>query len=101
MISPLPLIIEELINKNDLQESYFAGSPLVAYSQTVSLREWLTPSSSRKPKVQANPAWIKEEPLSIFSGFLLFLRGFINYAKVRKMPETFSNLPRTRVLFIY
>nr|XP_004611287.1 unnamed protein product [Sorex araneus] len=34
-------------------------------------------------------------------GFLLFLRGFINYAKVRKMPETFSNLPRTRVLFIY
>uniref|UniRef100_A0A8C8VS25 NEDD4 family-interacting protein 1 n=1 Tax=Peromyscus maniculatus bairdii TaxID=230844 RepID=A0A8C8VS25_PERMB len=23
-------------------------------------------------------------------GFLLFLRGFINYAKVRKMPETFS-----------
>ncbi|XP_017387637.1 NEDD4 family-interacting protein 1 [Cebus imitator] len=34
-------------------------------------------------------------------GFLLFLRGFINYAKVRKMPETLSNLPRTRVLFIY
>ncbi|XP_026552207.1 NEDD4 family-interacting protein 1 isoform X2 [Pseudonaja textilis] len=34
-------------------------------------------------------------------GFLLFLRGFINYAKVRKMPETFSTLPRTRVLFIY
>ncbi|XP_048214192.1 NEDD4 family-interacting protein 1-like [Perognathus longimembris pacificus] len=34
-------------------------------------------------------------------GFLLFLRGFISYAKVRKMPETFSNLPRTRVLFIY
>ena len=34
-------------------------------------------------------------------GFLLFLRGFINYAKVRKMPENFSNLPRTRVLFIY
>ncbi|PKU32876.1 hypothetical protein llap_16819 [Limosa lapponica baueri] len=34
-------------------------------------------------------------------GFLLFLRGFINYAKVRKMPDTFSNLPRTRVLFIY
>lgn len=68
VISPHPLIIEELINKNDLQESYFAGSPLVAYSQTVSLRERLNPSSSRKPKVQANPAWIKEEPLSIFSG---------------------------------
>lgn len=35
------------------------------------------------------------------AGFLLFLRGFINYAKVRKMPDTFSTLPRTRVLFIY
>eukprot|EP00062_Callorhinchus_milii_P016479 gi/632967791/ref/XP_007900176.1/ PREDICTED: NEDD4 family-interacting protein 1 [Callorhinchus milii] len=34
-------------------------------------------------------------------GFLLFLRGFINYAKVRKMPDTFASLPRTRVLFIY
>ncbi|XP_015284580.1 PREDICTED: NEDD4 family-interacting protein 1 [Gekko japonicus] len=34
-------------------------------------------------------------------GFLLFLRGFINYAKVRKMPDSFSTLPRTRVLFIY
>ncbi|XP_061858797.1 NEDD4 family-interacting protein 1 [Colius striatus] len=34
-------------------------------------------------------------------GFLLFLRGFINYAKVRKMPDTFSTLSRTRVLFIY
>lgn len=34
-------------------------------------------------------------------GFLLFLRGFINYAKVRKMPDTISTLPRTRVLFIY
>ncbi|KAE8614550.1 hypothetical protein XENTR_v10008208 [Xenopus tropicalis] len=34
-------------------------------------------------------------------GFLLFLRGFINYAKVRKMPDNFSTLPRTRVLFIY
>lgn len=67
MIAPLPLIIEALINKNDLQESYFAVS-LVAYSQTVSLRERLTPSSSPKPKVQAKPAWIKEEPLSIFSG---------------------------------
>ncbi|KAG3272281.1 NDFIP1-like, partial [Ictidomys tridecemlineatus] len=36
-----------------------------------------------------------------FDGSLLFLRGFVNYAKVRKMPETFSNLPRTRVLFTY
>ncbi|XP_031427640.1 NEDD4 family-interacting protein 1-like isoform X1 [Clupea harengus] len=34
-------------------------------------------------------------------GFLLFLRGFINYAKIRKMADTFSPLPRTRVLFIY
>ncbi|KAL0994743.1 hypothetical protein UPYG_G00126590 [Umbra pygmaea] len=34
-------------------------------------------------------------------GFLLFLRGFINYAKIRKMADTFSTLPRTRVLFIY
>ncbi|XP_075457186.1 NEDD4 family-interacting protein 1 isoform X2 [Ascaphus truei] len=34
-------------------------------------------------------------------GFLLFLRGFINYAKVRKLPDNFSTLPRTRVLFIY
>ncbi|XP_048399377.1 NEDD4 family-interacting protein 1 isoform X2 [Stegostoma tigrinum] len=34
-------------------------------------------------------------------GFLLFLRGFINYAKVRKMPDSFATLPRTRVLFIY
>ncbi|XP_073476748.1 NEDD4 family-interacting protein 1 isoform X1 [Aquarana catesbeiana] len=34
-------------------------------------------------------------------GFLLFLRGFINYAKVRKLPDNFSSLPRTRVLFIY
>uniref|UniRef100_A0A8C9TEW9 Nedd4 family interacting protein 1, like n=1 Tax=Scleropages formosus TaxID=113540 RepID=A0A8C9TEW9_SCLFO len=34
-------------------------------------------------------------------GFLLFLRGFINYAKVRKMADSFSTLPRTRVLFIY
>ncbi|XP_041121944.1 NEDD4 family-interacting protein 1-like [Polyodon spathula] len=34
-------------------------------------------------------------------GFLLFLRGFINYAKVRKMSDSFSTLPRTRVLFIY
>uniref|UniRef100_A0A673Z2T7 Nedd4 family interacting protein 1, like n=1 Tax=Salmo trutta TaxID=8032 RepID=A0A673Z2T7_SALTR len=34
-------------------------------------------------------------------GFLLFLRGFINYAKIRKMADSFSSLPRTRVLFIY
>ncbi|KAK9536743.1 hypothetical protein VZT92_006506 [Zoarces viviparus] len=34
-------------------------------------------------------------------GFLLFLRGFINYARIRKMADTFSTLPRTRVLFIY
>ncbi|XP_037323837.2 NEDD4 family-interacting protein 1-like isoform X1 [Pungitius pungitius] len=34
-------------------------------------------------------------------GFLLFLRGFINYARIRKMADTLSNLPRTRVLFIY
>ncbi|ROJ62500.1 NEDD4 family-interacting protein 1-like [Anabarilius grahami] len=33
-------------------------------------------------------------------GFLLFLRGFINYAKIRKMADSFSTLPRTRVLFI-
>lgn len=35
------------------------------------------------------------------SGFLLFLRGFINYARIRKMADTLSTLPRTRVLFIY
>ncbi|XP_030294189.1 NEDD4 family-interacting protein 1-like isoform X2 [Sparus aurata] len=34
-------------------------------------------------------------------GFLLFLRGFINYARIRKMADTLSTLPRTRVLFIY
>uniref|UniRef100_A0A8C7PER5 Nedd4 family interacting protein 1 n=1 Tax=Oncorhynchus mykiss TaxID=8022 RepID=A0A8C7PER5_ONCMY len=34
-------------------------------------------------------------------GFLLFLRGFINYAKIRKMADSFSSLARTRVLFIY
>ncbi|XP_072230854.1 NEDD4 family-interacting protein 1-like isoform X2 [Leuresthes tenuis] len=34
-------------------------------------------------------------------GFMLFLRGFINYARIRKMADTFSTLPRTRVLFIY
>lgn len=43
--------------------------------------------------------------LSLFprcsAGFLLFLRGFINYARIRKMADTLSTLPRTRVLFIY
>ncbi|XP_028322951.1 NEDD4 family-interacting protein 1-like isoform X3 [Gouania willdenowi] len=34
-------------------------------------------------------------------GFLLFLRGFINYARIRKMADTLSTFPRTRVLFIY
>ncbi|XP_054907405.1 NEDD4 family-interacting protein 1-like isoform X5 [Poeciliopsis prolifica] len=34
-------------------------------------------------------------------GLLLFFRGFINYARIRKMADTFSTLPRTRVLFIY
>ncbi|XP_042567355.1 NEDD4 family-interacting protein 1-like isoform X2 [Cyprinus carpio] len=34
-------------------------------------------------------------------GILLFLRGFINYAKIRKMSDSVSTLPRTRVLFIY
>ncbi|XP_043077679.1 NEDD4 family-interacting protein 1-like isoform X1 [Puntigrus tetrazona] len=34
-------------------------------------------------------------------GILLFLRGFINYAKIRKMADSVSTLPRTRVLFIY
>uniref|UniRef100_A0AAQ6I8D5 Nedd4 family interacting protein 1 n=1 Tax=Anabas testudineus TaxID=64144 RepID=A0AAQ6I8D5_ANATE len=34
-------------------------------------------------------------------GVLLFLRGFINYARIRKMADTFSTLPHTRVLFIY
>uniref|UniRef100_A0A3P9LFH8 Nedd4 family interacting protein 1, like n=1 Tax=Oryzias latipes TaxID=8090 RepID=A0A3P9LFH8_ORYLA len=34
-------------------------------------------------------------------GFLLFLRGFVNYARVRRMADTLSTLPRTRVLFIY
>ncbi|XP_047235685.1 NEDD4 family-interacting protein 1-like isoform X2 [Girardinichthys multiradiatus] len=34
-------------------------------------------------------------------GLLLFLRGFINYVRIRKMADAFSTLPRTRVLFIY
>ena len=32
---------------------------------------------------------------------MLFLRGFINYARIRKMADSLSTLPRTRVLFIY
>lgn len=39
--------------------------------------------------------------LSLPPGFLLFLRGFINYARIRRMADTLSTLPRTRVLFIY
>ncbi|XP_015256674.1 PREDICTED: NEDD4 family-interacting protein 1-like isoform X1 [Cyprinodon variegatus] len=35
-------------------------------------------------------------------GFLLFIRGFVNYSRVRKLVDpTYANLPRTRVLFIY
>nr|XP_020455431.1 NEDD4 family-interacting protein 1 [Monopterus albus] len=34
-------------------------------------------------------------------GVILFLRGFINYFRIRKMADTFSTLPRTQVLFIY
>lgn len=34
-------------------------------------------------------------------GFMLFLRGFINYARIRKMADSLATLPRTRVLFIY
>ncbi|KAL3970795.1 HtrA serine peptidase 2 [Sarotherodon galilaeus] len=30
-------------------------------------------------------------------GLLLFLRGFINYARIRKMADTFATLPRTRM----
>lgn len=36
------------------------------------------------------------------SGFMLFVRGFINYSRVRKLADpTYATLPRTRVLFIY
>uniref|UniRef100_A0A673Y1K8 Nedd4 family interacting protein 1 n=1 Tax=Salmo trutta TaxID=8032 RepID=A0A673Y1K8_SALTR len=36
------------------------------------------------------------------SGFMLFVRGFVNYSRVRKMADpTYATLPRTRVLFIY
>uniref|UniRef100_A0A3B4AWK9 Uncharacterized protein n=1 Tax=Periophthalmus magnuspinnatus TaxID=409849 RepID=A0A3B4AWK9_9GOBI len=35
-------------------------------------------------------------------GFMLFIRGFINYSRVRKLADpTYASLPRTRVLFIY
>ncbi|KAM9795328.1 NEDD4 family-interacting protein 1 [Neosynchiropus ocellatus] len=35
-------------------------------------------------------------------GFMLFVRGFINYSRVRKLADpTYATLPRTRVLFIY
>uniref|UniRef100_A0A8C7WGB3 NEDD4 family-interacting protein 1 n=1 Tax=Oncorhynchus mykiss TaxID=8022 RepID=A0A8C7WGB3_ONCMY len=35
-------------------------------------------------------------------GFMLFVRGFVNYSRVRKMADpTYATLPRTRVLFIY
>uniref|UniRef100_A0A8C6KLH6 Nedd4 family interacting protein 1 n=1 Tax=Nothobranchius furzeri TaxID=105023 RepID=A0A8C6KLH6_NOTFU len=35
-------------------------------------------------------------------GFMLFIRGFVNYSRVRKLVDpTYANLPRTRVLFIY
>ncbi|XP_062846243.1 NEDD4 family-interacting protein 1 isoform X2 [Trichomycterus rosablanca] len=40
--------------------------------------------------------------ISLVIGFLMFLRGFINYSRVRNMADhSFSTLPRTRVLFIY
>ncbi|XP_072252005.1 NEDD4 family-interacting protein 1-like isoform X1 [Leuresthes tenuis] len=35
-------------------------------------------------------------------GFMLFVRGFVNYSRVRKLVDpTYATLPRTRVLFIY
>ncbi|PWA23574.1 hypothetical protein CCH79_00006005 [Gambusia affinis] len=35
-------------------------------------------------------------------GFMLFIRGFVNYSRVRKLVDpAYANLPRTRVLFIY
>ncbi|TKS72473.1 Glucosamine-6-phosphate isomerase 1 [Collichthys lucidus] len=35
-------------------------------------------------------------------GFMLFIRGFVNYSRVRKLADpTYATLPRTRVLFIY
>ncbi|KAF6731297.1 NEDD4 family-interacting protein 1-like [Oryzias melastigma] len=35
-------------------------------------------------------------------GFMLFIRGFVNYSRVRKLVDpAYGTLPRTRVLFIY
>ncbi|XP_034033932.1 NEDD4 family-interacting protein 1-like isoform X2 [Thalassophryne amazonica] len=34
-------------------------------------------------------------------GSLFFLKGVINYARVRKFAESYSTMPRTRVLLIY
>ncbi|KAJ3588038.1 hypothetical protein NHX12_011632 [Muraenolepis orangiensis] len=35
-------------------------------------------------------------------GFMLFVRGFVNYSRVRKLADpAYATLPRTRVLFIY
>ncbi|KAM9781738.1 NEDD4 family-interacting protein 1-like [Syngnathus typhle] len=38
--------------------------------------------------------------VSLVAGFLMFLRGFVTYAQIRKMGDTFT-LPSTRVLVIY
>lgn len=36
------------------------------------------------------------------AGFMLFIRGFVNYSRVRKLADpAYATLPRTRVLFIY
>ncbi|CAM9245090.1 unnamed protein product, partial [Lampetra fluviatilis] len=34
-------------------------------------------------------------------GLLLFLRGFLNYLKVRKMSDELASLSRARLLFVY
>uniref|UniRef100_H3CU64 Nedd4 family interacting protein 1 n=1 Tax=Tetraodon nigroviridis TaxID=99883 RepID=H3CU64_TETNG len=34
-------------------------------------------------------------------GFMLFVRGFVNYSRVRKLADPTYTTPRTRVLFIY
>ncbi|KAM6907124.1 NEDD4 family-interacting protein 1-like [Xenentodon cancila] len=39
--------------------------------------------------------------LFLVLGLLLFLRGFIHYSRIRRMADTLSTLPHTRVLFIY
>uniref|UniRef100_A0A8C6SCP9 Nedd4 family interacting protein 1 n=1 Tax=Neogobius melanostomus TaxID=47308 RepID=A0A8C6SCP9_9GOBI len=40
--------------------------------------------------------------MGMFLCFMLFIRGFVNYSRVRKLADpTFASLPRTRVLFIY